>query len=189
MARLSSERMGDLLGDLCAAFGKPFGASARRMVDVYLRAVGDYPGAAVEWAVAAASREGDKFPRPNKLRELCARSPFEKPNGTSLRDEMHAWEADPWAGVDLPPNDKECRSSPCPVCASVVVFSERGAVVVHADGIHRENRISYSNMGRPEWLGMGPVTVAPPAPKRVVPIRSHALVEPTRLGEMLEATA
>ena len=165
MARLTTDRMGGLLADLCGAFGKPYGASAKRMVDVYLRALSDYPSAAVEWAVSAASREGDRFPRPNKLRELCARSPFERPSGTSLRDDMRAWETDPWAGVELPQGDTACMSAPCPVCESVIVFSNRGAVVVHDDRRHLERRISYSNIGRPEWLTMAP-PVMPETPKR-----------------------
>lgn len=179
MHRLTSERMGEMLADLCAAFGKPYGVSAKRMIDVYLRVVGDYPPAAVEWAVAAASRESEKFPRPVKLRELCARSPYERPGGTSLADEMRAWESNPWIGVDLPSGDRPCRSNPCPVCGSVVEFSDRGAVIVHDDRQHIERRISYSNLGRSEWFEMGP-PVMPEKPKArpsVVPIAWATLNE------------
>lgn len=88
----------------------------------------------------------------------------------SLAGAMQKWEADPWGTVGTLESDRqECKSSPCPACGSVVVFSDRGAVIVHDDQRHRETRISYSNMGKAEWFEMGPVPEPVRRPLSTIP--------------------
>lgn len=68
--------LGDLLAQLCAALGKPFGAKAEKMILGYHKAVERYPRAAVEAAVWELCRtwKDKKFPVPAHLAELCVKS-------------------------------------------------------------------------------------------------------------------
>ncbi len=71
-------RLGDLLGQLCAALGRPFGTKGEGMVPVYLRSLEEWPAEAIEWAVWRACKtwKAKSFPKPAELADLCAQSPY-----------------------------------------------------------------------------------------------------------------
>lgn len=168
-------RMGELLGQLCAAFGKPFASNAAKMTTAYHRALSDWPIEAVEWAVWNASRELDKFPRPATLRALCAKSPHKKaPAREGLGTAYDAWATDPWS--EVPPYD----SKPCPVCGSGYEWTRRGLLIVHSRELHREAGVAYSDAGKPEWRDL-PALPIPPArkPKRDAEVHRHLPAEQT----------
>ena len=169
---VSIPTMTRLLGRMTAAMGKPFSdAKVEAQATEYARAMGNLPEYAVEWAVERTIKDSDKYPKASTLRKLAHTCPH-LANGNhdnSLRAQMRRWEQDPWAEIDsLSGDGMACTSTPCPVCQSVIVFSHRGAVIVHADQPHTEAQVSYSNLGRAEWLTMGRF-VPPERPERAKP--------------------
>lgn len=99
----------------------------------------------------------------------------------SPRSRYRRWEENPWATViTLDRDRRDCTSAPCPICQSVIQFSDRGAVIVHDQLRHKEGGVPYSNIGRPEWFDLGPT----PEPARkqgpqLPPPRWRTLPEPT----------
>lgn len=189
---LSASTMSRLLGRMTAAMGKPFSdAKVEAQATEYARAMGPIPDYAVEWAVDRLIRESDRYPKASTLRKLAQTCPM-LANGNhddSLRARMVRWEADPWATVASLKDDKQgCRSSPCPVCGSVVLFSDRGAVVVHDDRRHSEAQVAYSNCGKTEWFTMAAPVL--PESKRQISTKImnpyRTLKEPTRIGQAIE---
>lgn len=77
---ISGRHLGDLLGQLCAALGKPYGTKGEKMLPGYLRGLEDWPAEAIEWAVWRACKtwKGKSFPKPAELADLCAQSPHPK---------------------------------------------------------------------------------------------------------------
>lgn len=68
--QLDAMTMGRLMGELCAAHGKPFGAAADKQVKVYHEALSDCDVDEVERAVKTACRDFKRFPKPSDLRSL-----------------------------------------------------------------------------------------------------------------------
>lgn len=68
--------LAELLGQLCAALGKPFGAKGEKMVAMFHRAVEPWSPEAIEWGIWELGRtwKADKFPKPAHLVEMCAKS-------------------------------------------------------------------------------------------------------------------
>lgn len=77
---ISNVRMGELLAQLCAALGKPFGTKGEKMVAGYRRGLEDWPDEAIEWAVWRACKtwKARAFPKPAELADLCAQSPHKR---------------------------------------------------------------------------------------------------------------
>ena len=77
---VSGRRLGELLSQLCAALGKPYGTKGEKMLPGYLRGLEDWPEAAIEWAVWRACKTwtAKSFPKPAELAALCAQSPHKK---------------------------------------------------------------------------------------------------------------
>jgi hypothetical protein len=191
---VSQSTMSRLLGRLSAAMGKPFSdAKVTTQATEYANAMGHLPELAVEWAVSKVIRESDKYPKPAELRRLALTCPnlLNGNHDQSLTAQMRRWESDPWAQIQSLDDDRtDCRSAPCPVCGSVIVFSHRGMVITHDDTRHREVSVSYSNMGRAAWLDMPPMTEPEPKKRlRTQTFPSPTMREPTHIGQMLKTTA
>lgn len=69
--QLDRMTMGRLMAELCAAYGKPFGAGADEMVSVYHTALSDFDTREVEAVVRHAIGSLEHFPKPAKLRAMC----------------------------------------------------------------------------------------------------------------------
>lgn len=166
---ISPVAMTRLLGRLTAAMGRPMSdAKVEVQAKEYAAAMGGLPEYAVEWAVDRAIRECSRYPKAAELRTMAKQCP-QLLNGNhdqSIQARMREWERDPWATVaNLDGDRTACTSAPCPVCGSVMRYSHRGAVITHDDQRHREARVSYSNIGRREWLLMGPLPEVESKPK------------------------
>jgi hypothetical protein len=192
---VSGASMSRMLGRLTAAMGKPFSdAKIEAQATEYARAMGQLPEYAVEWAVERAIKDSTRYPKAAELRKLAQQCP-QLSNGNhdgSLRAQMQRWMADPWKEIASLDQDRTaCKSSPCPVCGSVAVFSDRGLVVVHDDRLHSEAQASYSNWGRPEWLTMPALELLEPKKRRVSSALSSfpAAREPARLSEVIRRDA
>jgi hypothetical protein len=77
---ISGRRLGELLSQLCAALGKPYGAKGENMLTGYLRGLEDWPEEAIEWAIWRACKTwtAKSFPKPAELVALCRESPHKK---------------------------------------------------------------------------------------------------------------
>lgn len=69
--QLDAVTMGELMADLCAAYGKPFGAAAQEQVRVYHSALADFDAGEVRAAVQQACKTLERMPHPAKLRAMC----------------------------------------------------------------------------------------------------------------------
>lgn len=67
---LSDHHVQPALEELCAAFGRPFGASESAMVGAWRRALNDLEPDELRYAVARLAKESDRFPVPKKVREV-----------------------------------------------------------------------------------------------------------------------
>lgn len=67
---LSDLHVQPALEELCAAFGRPFGASESAMVGAWRRALNDLEPDELRYAVARLAKESDKFPVPKRVREV-----------------------------------------------------------------------------------------------------------------------
>lgn len=78
--QITARRLGELLSQLCAALGKPFGAKGEKMLPGYHRGLEDWPEEAIEWAIWRACKTWDSksFPKPAELAKLCAQSPHKR---------------------------------------------------------------------------------------------------------------
>jgi hypothetical protein len=145
---ISYSYLAELLGQLCAALGKPFGAKGEKMVAMFHRAVEGWSPEAIEWGVWELGRtwKADKFPKPAHLVEMCAKSG--KPRLELERD------------PDLPTEPEIERCHECRewwayhrVVSRLVV--ESGLLIVvdgirHADGCARQ-RSERRQMGLYRW--------------------------------------
>jgi hypothetical protein len=68
---LSEEQVRGILGELCGAFGRPFGADDNAMVSAWRRALNDCEPDEVRYAALRLTREADKFPTPKAVRTLA----------------------------------------------------------------------------------------------------------------------
>lgn len=155
------------MAKLAANFGGKKDLEAR--TELYFEKLERFPLEVVQKAVDRTLDETHKyFPLVGHIKAHCVEA--EQDLGLvddSPRAHMRAWEADPYRHVV-----SGAGSDPCPVCGETLVFSPRGIVIVHNDEKHIEAKISYSNVGRPEWFNMGPpVMPLPPAkPPAAAPI-------------------
>lgn len=63
--------MNRLVQQLCAAYGKPFGASGEAQVRAFHKVLADFSIDEVESAVNQACKTLERFPNPAKLRQMC----------------------------------------------------------------------------------------------------------------------
>jgi hypothetical protein len=70
---LSSDQVHSGLAELCAAFGRPFGADDGTMVSAWKRALHDVEADEFREAVLFLTRESPKFPAPKAVREQAFR--------------------------------------------------------------------------------------------------------------------
>lgn len=74
---ITGRYLGELLGQLAATLGKPYGQKGEKMLAGYMKGLEDWPAEAIEWAVWRACKlwKQKHFPKPAELAELCAQSP------------------------------------------------------------------------------------------------------------------
>jgi hypothetical protein len=77
LTQLTHSRLGDLLAQLCAALGKPFGAKGgEKMVTGYMVGLEMWSAEAVEWAIwrLCGTWKAKGFPKPAEIAEMCQQS-------------------------------------------------------------------------------------------------------------------
>lgn len=162
--KLALWRMAELMDTMATNFGGKKDLS--RKAELWYEMLKRYPQSVVERAInRILSEEHKYFPVVGLALKYCREIAPELAGTNDQQVKMRAWETDPWAMIgSLDADPVLCSSAPCPVCGSVIQFAPRGATIVHDDQVHREARIGYSNIGRPEWWQMGP-PVMPPSRK------------------------
>lgn len=104
--QISGRYLGELLGQLAATLGKPYGQKGEKMLAGYMRGLEDWPAEAIEWAVWRACKlwKQKHFPKPAELAELCAQSPHPRlsregeAKGVEKNDAVRCSECGEWWG-------------------------------------------------------------------------------------------
>lgn len=104
-----------LLGDLTAAYGKPFGAAAERQARVYYEVLRGCSCDEVEQAVRRACATLDRFPHPPRLRSLVMDARGKRPHTPTDLDHCpncntaYQWRRLPhWEAGPPPVQDLQC---------------------------------------------------------------------------------
>lgn len=173
--------IGALIRRLCAAFKRPYKAELDAMVGEWHRSLAERFGRDVLDAAADRCADNDPdFPTLAKFRRHCfdveqARQPD---RGMSLTQQYHAWFADLALAAG--------EALPCPICGTCVEVTPRGYVTVHDDQQHTRARVSFTNLGDPEWRHLGPWPEWKPPAKRNQRHPSNPAAKPlATIGEVV----
>ena len=166
--RLTLPDMSRLMRKLAANFGGK--KDLEEKADLWYDKLERYPLSVVERVVSRLlDEEHQYFPTVGRAVALARELNYTAPGAPTdhappqtLAERYREWERDPWATIQTLDHDRVlCTSAPCPVCGSVIQYSDRGAVIVHDRRRHTEAAIGYGNIGNPKWFEMGPPTDSP----------------------------